>query len=69
MCFLRALAFFGTPPREVDEMTGRRAHKILLIVRRPRLEERIVRCNTESQARFSVEHLGTGFSYLAADRR
>jgi hypothetical protein len=65
MCFLRALAFFGTPPREVDEMTGRRAQKILLIVRRPRLEERIVRC----KARFSVEHLGTSFSYRAADRR
>lgn len=44
--------------------------KILLIVRRTRLDELIVRFNTESQARFYVEHLGADFSdYQAEDRR
>jgi hypothetical protein len=37
-------------------------NKIVLIVRKTRLDELISRFNTESQARFYVEHLGADFS-------
>jgi len=37
-------------------------NKIVLIVRKTRLDELITRFNTESQARFYVEHLGADFS-------
>ncbi len=37
-------------------------NKIVLIVRKTRLDELIARFNTESQARFYVEHLGADFS-------
>lgn len=44
--------------------------KIVLIVRRTRLDELIVRFNTEAQARFYVERLGADFSdYQGEDRR
>lgn len=43
-------------------------NKIVLIVRRTRLDELIARFNTEEQARFYVEHLGADFSdYRAED--
>jgi len=45
-------------------------NKIVLIVRRTRLDELIVRFNTAEQARFYVEHLGADFSdYLTEDSR
>ncbi|MBU3949677.1 MAG: sugar kinase [Proteobacteria bacterium] len=37
-------------------------NKIVLIVRKTRLDELVARFNTESQARFYVEHLGADFS-------
>ncbi len=37
-------------------------NKIVLIVRRTRLDELIARFNTEDQARFYIEHLGADFS-------
>jgi NAD kinase len=37
-------------------------NKLVLVVRRTRLSELIVRFNTEAQARFYVEHLGADFS-------
>lgn len=37
-------------------------NKIVLIVRKTRLDELVVRFNTEAQARFYVEHLGADFS-------
>lgn len=37
-------------------------NKIVLIVRKTRLDDLIARFNTESQARFYVEHLGADFS-------
>ena len=44
-------------------------NKVVLIVRRTRLDELIARFNTEDQARFYVEHLGADFSdYQAEDR-
>jgi NAD kinase len=44
-------------------------NKIVLIVRRTRLDDLIGRFNTEDQARFYIEHLGADFSdYLAEDR-
>ena len=44
-------------------------NKIVLIVRRTRLDELIVRFNTADQARFYVEHMGADFSdYLIEDR-
>lgn len=44
-------------------------NKIVLIVRRTRLDELVVRFNTEEQARFYVEHLGADFGdYQAEDR-
>jgi NAD kinase len=44
-------------------------NKIILIVRRTRLDELIVRFNTEGQARFYVEHLGADFSDYQAEAR
>ncbi|MGR9045249.1 MAG: sugar kinase [Gammaproteobacteria bacterium] len=44
-------------------------NKIVLIIRRTRLDELIARFNTEDQARFYVEHLGADFSdYQSEDR-
>jgi len=44
-------------------------NKLVLIVRRTRLDELIVRFNTVDQARFYVEHLGADFSdYQAEDQ-
>lgn len=44
-------------------------NKIVMIVRRTRLDELIARFNTEDQARFYVEHLGADFSdYQTEDR-
>jgi NAD kinase len=44
-------------------------NKIVLIVRRTRLDDLISRFNTEGQAKFYVEHLGADFSdYQAEDR-
>lgn len=37
-------------------------NKIILITRKTRLDELIVRFNTESQARFYIEHLGADFT-------
>jgi NAD kinase len=37
-------------------------NKIILIVRKTRLDDLVARFNTESQARFYVEHLGADFS-------
>ncbi len=37
-------------------------NKIILIVRRSRLDDLIMRFNTEAQARFYIEHLGADFS-------
>jgi NAD kinase len=37
-------------------------NKIILVIRRTRLDELIARFNTEDQARFYVEHLGADFS-------
>ena len=49
----------------IDRLTE---NKIVLITRRTRLAELIVRFNTLDQARFYVEHLGADFSdYLAED--
>lgn len=50
-------------------MTPRTENKIVLVVRRTRLDDLIARFNTEDQARFYVEHLGADFSdYQAEDR-
>ena len=43
-------------------MDRRTENKIVLVVRRTRLDELIARFNTEEQARFYVEHLGADFS-------
>jgi NAD kinase len=44
-------------------------NKIILIVRRTRLDDLVARFNTEDQARFYVEHLGADFSdYQTEDR-
>src|SRR5512141_2233436 len=44
-------------------------NKIILVVRRTRLDELIARFNTEDQARFYVEHLGADFGdYQLEDR-
>lgn len=44
-------------------------NKIVLIVRRTRLDELVARFNTEDQARFYIEHLGADFSdYREEDR-
>lgn len=45
-------------------------NKIVLIKRKTRLEELILRYNTLEQARFYIEHLGSDFSdYIAEDKR
>lgn len=51
-------------------MTERRTeNKIVIVVRRTRLDELVARFNTEDQARFYVEHLRADFSdYQAEDR-
>jgi NAD kinase len=50
-------------------MERRTENKIVVVVRRTRLDELIARFNTEDQARFYVEHLGADFSdYIAEDR-
>jgi len=44
-------------------------NKIVLVVRRTRLDDLLARFNTEEQARFYVEHLGADFSdYRSEDR-
>jgi NAD kinase len=43
-------------------MERRTENKIVLVVRRTRLDELIARFNTEDQARFYIEHLGADFS-------
>ena len=42
-------------------------NKIILIVRKTRLDDLIARFNTEEQARFYVEHLGADFSDYKAE--
>lgn len=42
-------------------------NKIILITRKTRLDELIVRFNTEGQARFYIEHLGSDFSDYQAE--
>jgi NAD kinase len=50
-------------------MERRTENKLVLIVRRTRLDELIARFNTEDQARFYVEHLGSDFTdYQTEDR-
>lgn len=50
-------------------MQRRTENKIVLIVRRTRIDDLIIRFNTQDQARFYVEHLGADFSdYQAEDR-
>ncbi len=44
-------------------------NKIILIVRHTRLDELVVRYNTEDQARFYVEHLGADFSDYQIENR
>lgn len=45
-------------------------HKLILVKRRTRLEELIVRYNTVQQAQFYIERLGADFSdYIEEDRR
>ncbi len=43
-------------------MSPQTENKIVLIVRKTRLDELIYRYNTEAQARFYIEHLGADFS-------
>ena len=44
-------------------------NKVVLVVRKTRLDDLIARFNTEDQARFYIEHLGADFSdYTAEDR-
>jgi NAD kinase len=51
-------------------MDRRSENKIVLIVRRTRLDELIARFNTREQARFYVEHLGADFTdYVNEDDR
>lgn len=50
-------------------MDRRTENKIVVVVRRTRLDDLIARFNTEDQARFYVEHLGADFSdYQTEDR-
>lgn len=50
-------------------MDRRTENKIVLVVRRTRLDELVARFNTLDQARFYVEHLGADFSdYQVEDR-
>ena len=50
-------------------MERRTENKLVLIVRRTRLDELIARFNTEDQARFYVEHLGADFSDYQTENR
>ncbi len=44
--------------------------KIVVVTRKTRIEELVVRYNTLEQAKFYIEHLGADFSdYLAEDRQ
>ena len=55
-------------PKQSEVMERLTENKIVLIVRRTRLDDLIARFNTEDQARFYVEHLGADFSdYQAED--
>ena len=50
-------------------MDRRTENKIVMVVRRTRLDDLITRFNTEDQAKFYVEHMGADFSdYQAEDR-
>ncbi|MEH6672082.1 hypothetical protein [Halopseudomonas sp.] len=50
-------------------MERRTENKIVIVTRRTRLDELVARFNTEDQARFYVEHLGSDFSdYQCEDR-
>jgi hypothetical protein len=50
-------------------MEPRSERKIVLLVRRTRLDELVARFNTEDQARFYVEHMGADFSdYQSEDQ-
>jgi NAD kinase len=50
-------------------MEPRTENKLVLIIRRTRLDDLVARFNTEDQARFYVEHLGSDFSdYQTEDR-
>ncbi len=44
-------------------------HRIVLVVRKTRLEELITRFNTVAQARFYIEHLGADFADYEAEQR
>ncbi|MBF0529425.1 MAG: sugar kinase [Deltaproteobacteria bacterium] len=44
-------------------------NKIILIVRKTRLDDLMARFNTEAQARFYIEHLGADFSDYQRERR
>lgn len=44
-------------------------NKIILIKKRTRLEELIIRYNTIEQAKFYIEHLGSDFSYYVKEDR
>ncbi|NLD38835.1 MAG: sugar kinase [Desulfatiglans sp.] len=45
-------------------------NKIILITRKTRLDDLILRFNTEAQARFYIEHLGSDFSdYVLEDKK
>jgi NAD kinase len=51
-------------------MSRQAGQKIVLVTRRTRLDELIIRFNTASQARFYLEHLGADFAdYQAEDHR
>ncbi len=50
-------------------MDRRTENKIVVVVRRTRLDELISRFNTEDQARFYVEHLGADFSDYQTEAR
>ena len=44
-------------------------HKIILVTRKTRLEDLIIRYNTIQQAQFYIEHMGNDFSdYLKEDQ-
>lgn len=50
-------------------MDRRTENKIVMVVRRTRLDELIARFNTEDQARFYVEHLRGDFSHYQTEHR
>ena len=49
-------------------MERRTENKVVVVVRRTRLDELIARFNTEAQARFYVEHSGADFSDYQSDK-